>query len=131
MNLSAIENPQSDQPTLTLYNVFTIGATGAPTLAIAGRGITGSTALARQSAGAYILTLKEPVNAFLDWSIQTKSAGITLTTAFRAVVTAYSASAGTLAFTMVNTNTGVATEIVNGDTLHVTVTVRNSTSMPL
>jgi hypothetical protein len=131
MNISGLAERQSDQPDLTLFNVFSIGATGAPTLAAGGRGITGSSALARQSAGSYILTLKEPVNAFLDWNIQTKSAGITLTTAFRAVVTAYNAAAGTIAFTMVNSNTGVATEIVNGDTLHVTVVVRNSNSMPL
>lgn len=132
MNIAAVKDQQYSEPgSLELFSVYAIGATGASTLSIGGRGLNKTTPLTRNGVGDYTLNLIEGVNAILDWNINTQSAGFANTTAMRAVVVAYSASAGTLQFKMVNTATGAATEIISGDKLHIKVTVRNTNASPL
>lgn len=102
-----------------IYADIAIGGTGAPTLS---RG-TGVASISRTSAGLYVLTLQDAYMRLMHASVQvvTPSAED-----IKANVSAFDVSASAKTVTFRCTAAGVATDPASGDTVLVSLQLKNS-----
>lgn len=79
MNITMYDGQESEPAVENYYIEVPIGATGAVGTIVRQRGFSDSIACVRSAVGTYVFTLKDGVNAIIDWSfdIQTNLAGST------------------------------------------------------
>jgi len=113
---------RTNNPNAILWQAYVaIGASGAPTVSQNGGG-TGPITLTRTGAGTYTGTF--PIMAASTTSIAYVEVGVALSAAItvaKAVVTAFSPTAGTFGFTVSLNTAGTAVDPANGDALFVRV----------
>ena len=107
-----------------LYAQVAIGATGAPTLSVANS--KGIASIARNSAGQYTITLQDPyVRLMMAQAVVQNSTGISASPDL-GIISMDVVSAQTVVIQL--SAAGTATELEDGDTLMLQLTLSNSTA---
>jgi len=123
MNIGCYAGLEGEPGIENYYIEFPVGATGAVGTIVRQRGLALPIGVTRSSAGVYVFTLLDGVNAIIGWGFDILTASPTTGGAWPRVTARTQTS---ITVTVMNAAGAAATDPNNGDTFVAEITVKNT-----